>query len=71
LSLVCFNKKISFFEGLKFICSFLGLDYYHDFDENIPESIRITKLIYEMQQGSIDIEEKPLKPINHMLMICF
>jgi len=68
LSLVCFNKKLSFFDGLKFICHFIGIDYYHNFDENIPESIRITKLIYEMKQGDINIEEKPLKPISNQIL---
>ena len=68
ISLVCFNKKLELFNGIKYICDMLGISYYHDFDENIPESIRITKLIYEMQQGNIDIEEKPLKPISNQIL---
>lgn len=68
LSLVCFNKQCSFFEGLKFICNYLGIDYYHDFDNDVPESLRITKLIYEMQQDTLDIEDKPLKPISEKIL---
>lgn len=69
LSLVCFNKKLSFFESVKWVCQIIGLDYYHDFNNEIPESLRITKLIYEMQQGDYDDqEEKPLKPISEQIL---
>jgi DNA primase len=68
LSLVCFNKKCSFFEALKWLCSYLGISYYHDFDEEVPESLKITKLLYEMQQGNIDFDDKPLKPISEKIL---
>ncbi|KKT69830.1 MAG: hypothetical protein UW66_C0060G0001, partial [Candidatus Moranbacteria bacterium GW2011_GWF1_44_4] len=68
LSLVEFIRKESFFNCIKWICQTIGIDYYHNFDENIPESIRITKLIYEMKQGDINIEEKPLKPISNQIL---
>jgi DNA primase len=68
LSLVCYNKQCSFFETLKWICSYLGISYYHDFEEEVPESLRITKMLYEMQQGNLDIEEKPLKPISEKIL---
>lgn len=68
ISLICYNQQCSFFEGLKFITNFLGISYYHDFEEDIPESLRITKLLYEMQQGNLDIEDKPLKPISEKIL---
>lgn len=69
ISLVCFNENISFSNGIKFICSLLGLDYYCDPYENIPESLKITKLLYSMQQGNDDIEEeRPLKPISEKIL---
>jgi len=68
LSLVCYNKKLSFFEALKYICDLLGISYYHDFDDDIPESLKITKLLYEMQRGEFDQEEKPLKPISEKIL---
>ena len=65
ISLVCFNKELSPFNGIKFICGELGLDYYHDFEEDIPESLKITKLIFDLQQADSETEdEKPLKPID-------
>lgn len=69
ISLVCFIKQLSFFEGLKYICNAIGIDYYKDFDEDIPESLRITNLIFELQQNiEIDEEEKPLKPISEKIL---
>jgi DNA primase len=69
ISLVCYNKKLSFFDAVKYICDLLDISYYHNFDDDIPESLRITKLIYEMQQGNTDNqEEKPLKPISPQIL---
>lgn len=69
LTLVCFNEKISFFKGLQFLCQLLGIDYYYDFESELPESLQITKLIYEMQQGNLDQEEdRPLKPISEKIL---
>jgi DNA primase len=69
LTLVCYNKQLSFFEGLKFVCGILGIDYYHNFEEDVPESLRITKLLYSMQQGNLDQEDdRPLKPISEKIL---
>jgi DNA primase len=69
LSLVCFNRQESFFNCIKWLCETLEIDYYHDFNEDIPESLRITKLIYSMQRGNLDQEDdKPLKPISEKIL---
>jgi DNA primase len=69
ISLVCFNKQLSFSEGIKYLCDLFGLDYYKNYEEDIPESLRITKLIYSMQQDDNDIDEnKPLKPISENIL---
>lgn len=68
-TLVEFFKKISFFNALKYVCDCIGLDYYHDFDEDIPESLKLTKLILQMEQGDNSSEdEKPLKPIDEKIL---
>ena len=41
IDLVCFCEKLSFPEGLKFICQEVGISYYHDFESDIPESLKI------------------------------
>lgn len=63
IDLVCFCEKLSFPEGLKFICQEIGISYYHDFESDIPESLKILKLVNEMSTEQTDEKEVPLKPI--------
>lgn len=56
IDLVMFNKKINFFEAIKLICDVVGVNYYGlENDDDLPESIKITRLINEM---SIDNEDE-------------
>ncbi len=67
--LVQYFKECNFFHALKTVCEWIGLDYYADPDDNLPESLRITKLILEMQKGDdIDDEDKPIKPIPEAIL---
>lgn len=68
IDLVCFNENLSFPEGLKFICNILGIDYYYNFDDDIPESLLITKMIIEMSESINNGQEKPLKPISNKIL---
>ncbi len=70
ITLVCYIKKLSFPKGLQYICNELGIDYYYDFDKDIPESLKITNLIFEMNNnGNINYEnEKQLKPISEKIL---
>lgn len=68
IDLVCYNKDLSFPEALKYICNILGLDYYHNFDDDIPESLLITKMLYDMQEGNFKEQDKPLKPISNNIL---
>ena len=67
--LVSLYRQCNFFEAVKFVCESIGLDIYHDFEEDVPESIRVTKLLLEMIQSDGEPErERPLKPIpEHVL----
>ena len=66
--LVCFHEDLTFFEGLKYVCSVIGIEYYHDFTEDIPESLLLTQLILDMSESKEENHDKPLKPINpHIL----
>ncbi|MBC5688088.1 DNA primase [Mediterraneibacter sp. NSJ-55] len=64
IDLVCYNNRFTFPEGLKYLCELLGLDYYHDFNDDIPESLQITDLILKMKRNdnnnSLDISLKPI-----------
>lgn len=68
IDLVCFNKGISFFEALKFICDIIGIDYYYDFDKDMPESIAILKMLEDMKTEQEDEKEIRLKPIPKKIL---
>ena len=68
-SLVEFFKNYSFFDAVKFVCDCIELDYYHDFEEDLPESIKLSKMIIEMQNSTEVIEESiPVKPLPETIL---
>lgn len=67
--LVCFVLQCNFFESVKHVCSAVGISVYHDFADELPESIQITQLLVQMIQSDDDGEvEKPLKPIPEKIL---
>ena len=64
-----FYLNINFFEAVKQLCDWCDLSYYKDWNEDLPESLRITKLLMELDNTtSIDDDNTPLKPIpDHVL----
>lgn len=68
IDLVCYTKDLTFPQGLKFICEEIGMSYYHDFEDDIPESFKILKMIDDMSSNSIEEKEKPLKPISESIL---
>ncbi len=68
VDLVCYTKKLAFPNGLKFICDEIGMSYYHDFEENIPESFKLLNLLEDMNSNHIQEKEKPLKPIPECIL---
>lgn len=68
IDLVCYVKDLLFPQGLRYICQEIGMSYYHDFEENIPESFKILKLLDDMDSHSCFEKEKPLKPISEHIL---
>ena len=68
IDLVCYTLQFSFPEALKYICGEIGLSYYHDFDEDIPESFKILKLLEDMNSNSDEEKDRPLKPISEDIL---
>ena len=67
--LTSFVLGCNFFESVKHICGAVGISVYHDFMEELPESIQITQLLMQMIQSDSDEEEdKPLKPIPEKIL---
>lgn len=63
ITLTQFNKDLNFFQAFKFLCQFLALDVYAEPENDLPESLRITKMLLSMN-GHHEIEEDiPIKPI--------
>lgn len=68
IDLVCYTKDLTFPNGLQFICDEIGMSYYHDFEEDIPESFKILKMIDDMCSNTSIEKEKPLKPISESIL---
>ena len=68
IDLVCYTKDLTFPEGLKFICDSIGMSYYHDFEEDIPESFKILKMIEDMNTNCLNDKETSLKPISENIL---
>lgn len=68
VDLVSYTKDLSFPESLKYICQEIGMSYYHDFEEDIPESFKILKLLDDLDSNLNIEKEKPLKPISESIL---
>ncbi len=68
IDLVCYNKDLSFPQGVKHICEVVGLSYYHNFEDDMPESFKILKLLDDMKTGETDEEKEVLVPISESVL---
>lgn len=69
ISLVGFiNKEGNFSKNLKWICDTIGLDYYSENIEDIPDSIKWTKWMMKIADGEIDDENEILKPVSEKVL---
>ena len=69
LDLVSFVRNCSFFETMKWLCGFCGLDYYAE-EEEVPESLQILQFLNQMNKESADEDDDntPLQPINTKIL---
>lgn len=64
-----FYLNLNFFETVKKICDWIDLDYYKDWNEDLPESLLITKMLMEMNsENEIEDEDMALKPIAETIL---
>ena len=68
VDLVGYTKGLNFIQSVRLICDEIGMDYYHDFNEDIPMSFQILKMIDNMDSNSIVENEKPLVPISEKIL---
>lgn len=69
IDLVCYNKEFNLFEAVKYLCDILNLDYYAAQNEDdIPESLKILQMLYDMKSGDYIEDNVKLKPINEYIL---
>lgn len=68
IDLVSYTKSLDFVSTIKFMCNEIGIDYYHDFNEDIPMSFQILKMIDEMNTGDVQDDDQPLTPISEHIL---
>lgn len=68
IDLVGYTKDLNFVQSIKYICGEIGMDYYHDFDEDVPMSFQILKMLQEMDTSYEEERDKPLIPINECIL---
>ena len=67
-TLIEFFNKTNFFESMKWCCEIVGLDYYHEPSLDVPESIRITRMLQRMKTNTEEEDDTPIKPINESIL---
>jgi len=69
IDLVCYNKKINIFQCVKYLCDILGLDYYEmENEDDIPESLKMLQMLYDMKSGEYIEENYKLQPISEKIL---
>jgi DNA primase len=68
ISVVEFVNKINFFNALKWISECIGLNYYYNFDKDLPESLQITNMIEKQRTNNIEEDNIPVKPIDPTIL---
>ena len=68
IDIVCYIKDVYLSVGIKWLCDINGLDYYSDTNEDLPESVLLNRMIFEMAEGKEVEEEEVLKPINPKIL---
>lgn len=68
-TLIQFYEGCNFFDAIKYVCDCLGLSLYHDFDDDIPESLVITRELLKMiEEDDSQPADKPLSPIPEQIL---
>lgn len=68
IDVVCYIKDVYITFAIKWLCDILGLDYYSNSSEELPESLQWTRMIIEMQTKEEVEEDYQLKPINKKIL---
>ena len=68
-TLIQFYNQCNFFGAIKYVCDLFGLSTYHDFNEDMPESIVLTRMMMSIiEDGESTEVDRPLKPISEHIL---
>jgi DNA primase len=67
-SLVGFINQCNFFESMLWCCNVLGLDYYHEPTLELPESLRITKMLMKMKSNDEEEDDTPIRVLDESIL---
>ncbi|HBD94875.1 MAG TPA: DNA primase [Spirochaetia bacterium] len=68
-TLVEYYKNINFFYSLRYVCELFGLDLYKDINADLPESLKITKMLKRMNSGETENDQDtPIKVIPDSIL---
>lgn len=68
ITLTCYIKDMYFTNALKWLSDILGLDYYNDEQDEVPQSLLLTKMLMDMNEGIEENNEGKLKPISENIL---
>lgn len=69
ITVVQFFLELSFPQAVSKMCAWVGLDYYHDFESDLPQSIAITRELLTLQGGDVsEQDDKPITPISEHIL---
>lgn len=71
IDLICFARGDNLFENLKWIADKSGIGYYHRFDDDVPQSLKILKQIKELldkKEQNLDDDDTPITPKNENIL---
>jgi DNA primase len=67
-TLIQFINKCNFFEAMLWCCNILELDYYHSPTLDLPESIRITKMLMKMKSNEEEDDDTPIRVLDEKIL---
>jgi DNA primase len=67
-TLIEYINKCNFFEAMLWCCNILELDYYHSPILDLPESIRITKMLMRMKSNEEEEDDTPIRVLDEKIL---
>jgi DNA primase len=67
-TLIEYINKCNFFESMLWCCNILELDYYHEPTLDLPESIRLTKMLMKMKSNEEEEDDTPIRVLDEKVL---